>query len=287
MLKRKIAFLLAVFIMTLPPAGTTATGQSNQPDEILPANELDEFMARVMKKREMDHEALRYYIFSERETLDIRGPDIAALESFHREYDWFVRGDDIVRSPVRINGVAVSAGEQAAAEKKWLETRKKNREKNLDRETFFGFRFKPGRYLFAGRERFEGHDVVVIEYYPGPDENDEGKTGNRGHLFEKSFLVTMLVIPEEHQIVKLTFDNVGLEFLPGRWLFRIDDIKASLVMHKVNDEVWLPREISVYGSVSTAEMTLSINYLSEFFSYSKSDVRLEYRLERGEDRPGQ
>jgi hypothetical protein len=276
---------IAFLIISLSFPGAIAVGQHDQPDETLPANDLDEFMARVMQNRELDHEALRHYIFSEKEALDIKGPEIAALESFHREYDWFVRGEYVVRSPVRIDGVSVSTGDQVAAEQAWIERQKKQREragKDLDRETFFGFRFEPGRYLYAGRERFEGREVVVIEYSPRGDNEGKENRNNRGHLFEKSFLVTMLIIPEEHRIVKLTFDNVGLEFLPARWLVRIDDLRASLVMHKAFEEVWLPREISVYGSVSTAEMTLTIDYSREFFSYAKSDVKVDWFVD--EDR---
>ncbi len=31
---------------------------------------------------------------------------------------------------------------------------------------FMRFKFEPGNYYLVGRERFEGHDVLRIEYYP-------------------------------------------------------------------------------------------------------------------------
>ena len=42
--------------------------------------------------------------------------------------------------------------------------------------------------------------------------------------FQKTSRVTLWVLPEEHQIVRITFDNVGLQFLPLRWLVQVDDI---------------------------------------------------------------
>ena len=46
----------------------------------------------------------------------------------------------------------------------------------------------------------------------------------------KTALVTLWVDPAEHQIVKYTFDNVWMDFLPGGWLVKVDDIKASMTM---------------------------------------------------------
>ena len=39
----------------------------------------------------------------------------------------------------------------------------------------------------------------------------------------KTALVTLWVDPSNHQIVKYTFDNVWLDFLPGAWLVRVDE----------------------------------------------------------------
>lgn len=256
------------------------------------ANDLDEFMSKVMQKRQIDAEQLRDYIFSEKEVLEIKGPRIAAIESFRREYVWFVRDGHLVRSPVKINGVKVSAKEQAAAEEEWINKEKRrDRENSLNREAFFGFKFEPGRYLYAGERQFEGRKAVAIEYYPRMDEGKNGQNKKRDredefeHLFEKTFLVTMLIAPEEHQILQITFDNVGLSFIPARWLVRINDIKASMVMDKPVESVWLPRAISAYGSVSTAAMDLSIHYSREFFSYVKSDVKINLKYDMDKVEP--
>ena len=49
-------------------------------------------------------------------------------------------------------------------------------------------------------------------------------------MLNKVALVTLWVEPASHQIVKYTFDNVNLDFLPVPWLVRIGDIRASMMM---------------------------------------------------------
>ena len=275
-------FLLgALFVILLTT--NIAVGQDEPPTANPILNDLDEFMEKVMYKRQTDAENLRDYVFGEREVLDVRdGSKIAALVSYRREYVWFVRDDYLVRSPVRIDGVKVSTEEQTKAEEEWIKNQQQKRKtNNLDRESFFGFKFAPGRYLYAGEQQFEGRKAVVVEYYPQMNNEDKNNKKNKKNtdkfdgLFEKSFLVTMLISPEEYQILKITFDNVGLEFLPIRWLVRLNDIKASMIMDKPKGDIWLPREVSLYGSVSTADMDLSLNYSREFHSYTKSDVKVK------------
>ena len=41
----------------------------------------------------------------------------------------------------------------------------------------------------------------------------------------KTALVTLWVDPAEHQIVKYTFDNVWMDFLPAGWFVKVDDIQ--------------------------------------------------------------
>jgi len=245
-------------------------------------NELDDFMAKVLKKRDIDWERLHNYIFSSTEILEIKKGEIPALENFRREYIWYVRDGYLVRSPVRIDGVKISAGERAEAVEKWINDEKKKREKEqknqLNRQSFFGFKFEPGRYLYVGKQQFEGREVVVVEYYPDIGNNNKNKDKYED-LIEKSILITLLIEPEEHQIVQFIFDNAGFEFLPARWLVRLDDIKGSLVMGKPLGDVWLPREITAYGSISTANMDLSIHYSHEFYSYSKTDVKVKFWFE--------
>jgi hypothetical protein len=120
---------------------------------------------------------------------------------------------------------------------------------------FMDFKFDPGNYYLAGREQLEGQQVLRIEYYPKRMFNDdderkddqskeEGKPKRESRRerrdretdarierqMNKTALVTLWVDPAEHQIVKYTFDNVWMDFLPGGWLVKIDDIRASMTM---------------------------------------------------------
>lgn len=270
----------------------TSVGQNEQPPANSAMSDLDEFMEKVMQKRTADAENLHDYVFSEKETLEVKvGTKIAAQWSYRREYLWFVRGDYLVRSPVLIDGVKVSDKEKSAAEDEWINGQKSRKESkningldypalfgfenenSLDFQAFFGFEFEPGRYLYGGERQFEGKKAVLVEYYPRT--SGVKKRNNKDDidgLFEKSFLVTMLISPGEHQIFQITFDNVGLGFLPARWLVRMNDLKASMIMDKQKEDIWLPREITAYGSISTAASDISINYSRVFYDYAKSHV---------------
>jgi hypothetical protein len=246
-------------------------------------------MEKVLQRREVNWADSQSYVFHETESLEIRGLNIPALESFIREYVWIVRHGQLVRSPVRANGVQVSAEDQRSYEEKWKK-RKSNR-RSIERENFFEFKFEPGNYVFAGREEFEGRGLMVIEYYPENlfnDENDDRNSENEDDEIEKEIeeglnktsLVKMWIAPEEHQIVKFTLENVGLDFLPYRWLVRVDDLKASMVMDTPLEAVWLPREIYASATVSTATNFLTIVYSRKFYDYKEAEV--EVRLQFGE-----
>ena len=246
--------------------------------------DLDAFMANVLLKRRINWDHLHGYVFSEMESLEIKGVKLPPMANFRREYVWVVRDGYLVRSPVRVNGVKVSKEEQADAEERWLRGKKDKRNETLGRDTFFHFRFHPGSYLYAGRQVFEGRELVAIEYYPnrrrkeGQEQKDK-KEDDYERMFEKTILVTMLIEPKEYQIVRITFDNLGLEFLPFRWLVRLEEIRASMTMHKPLGDVWLPKLIMAAGSVDTAGPSLSVKYTREFYDYGKTDVKVKLRFE--------
>jgi hypothetical protein len=284
---RGSARLMCRCVVLLAGLGTLTCAGAIAQDKPALEGDLDRFMAQVLQRREINWETLQSYIFSEKEALTIRGMKVPALDSFERKYVWFVRDGYLVRSPVRMDGVKVSAEEQARAEEEWMRERKKRRKNVLGREEFFGFKFEPGRYLFAGRQSFEGRDLLAVEYYPRiRDKEESGKRDPEDEkyesMLEKTLRATMLILPEEHQIVRITFDNVGLEFLPGRWLVRLDDVQAFMVMDKPLGDVWLPREVAAFGSVTTAAGTLSVRYSREFYSYAKTDVKVKLWY----DKPG-
>lgn len=274
---------------------TAVTATSEAVTKAVPApaqDHVDDFMEQVLAKREINWEATYDYVFNEVEKLRIRGAEIAALESFEQEYTWYVRQGYLVRSPWSINGVEVDKETREEAELEWIaDVKEDENNARIQRDSFFDFEFEPGNYLFAGRETFAGREVVKIEYYPtdavfGDDdeskrrqrrtrdreEDDEFDEEELEHMFAKTSLVTLLVIPEEHQIVKWTFENVGFEFLPYRWLFRVDELRASMVMNQPIEGVWLPHQIQVSASASTASFDLEVAYSREFSDYKEPAV---------------
>jgi len=260
-------------------------------------DDVDAFMEKVLEKREINWDQVYNYVFGEVEKLQIRGLEIAALQSFDQEFTWYVRDGYLVRSPWKVNGVEVDDETREKAELLWIARVKNEFEdagpavaqgftQSIERDSFFNFEFKPGNYLFAGREMFEGREVVRIEYYPtsllSDDDNEESRRPDDEdedfdeeefeHMFEKTSLVTMLVLPEEHQILKWTFANVGFQFLPYRWLVRMDELHVSMIMDQPIEGTWLPREIFASASATTASFNLTAEYSREFGDYKEPAV---------------
>ena len=88
----------------------------------------------------------------------------------------------------------------------------------------------------------------------------------------KTAQVTLWVDPASHQIVKYTFDNVWMDFLPAGWLVRIDDLRASMQMGQPFPNVWLPRNVTIHAGVSFALGPMELSYKREFSNYRKADV---------------
>ena len=155
---------------------------------------------------------------------------------------------------------------------------------------FMEFAFEPGNYYLAGYETLAGREVVKIEYYPGdlfdkaaPDdaERDEPEeTDGRREVsirirlqreqFAKTSLVTFWIDPEVHEVVRYTFDNVGLDFLPGRWLVRVDGWHASIEMAQPIGGVWLPRRMTLTGRATTALGAFELRFTREYSDYREA-----------------
>ena len=155
---------------------------------------------------------------------------------------------------------------------------------------FMEFKFEPGSYYLAGREQLDGHEVLRIEYYPKrmfeDDDSPEKRKRDKGQEYEdrinrqmnKTALITLWVDPQEHQIVKYTFDNVWMDFLPGAWLVRVDEIRASMAMGQPFPGVWLPREISVNAGITLANGSFDGKYARRFSDYKLADVKTKLRI---------
>jgi hypothetical protein len=152
---------------------------------------------------------------------------------------------------------------------------------------FLRFKFDEGRYALAGREKFEGRDVLKVEYYPTKlyDGENRRRRGNDDRnprqrqqendlrqLMNKVALVTLWIEPATHQIVKYTFDNVDFEFLPGAWLVKVDTVKASMTMSQPFPEVWLPRDIDLQVALTIAIGQFNFRQNVSYRDYREANV---------------
>jgi hypothetical protein len=185
---------------------------------------------------------------------------------------------------------------------------------------FMDFKFEPGNYYLAGREQLEGHEVLKVEYYPTkmfgdsddekresrsqerkdetpkanakPDPKDEKRQRREKEIgneidrrMNKTALVTLWVDPAEHQIVKYTFDNVWLDFLPAGWLVKVDDIRASMTMGQPFPGVWLPRELNIHSGITLASGSFEGGYERKFEEYRLAEVATKMRIPKKDDAP--
>jgi len=162
---------------------------------------------------------------------------------------------------------------------------------------FMDFKFEPGNYYLAGKETLDGHEVLKVDYLPTKmfDENDESKKTDpkketKGEKKEresdevidrkmdKTSQVTLWVDPVSHQIVKYTFDNVWLDFLPGGWIVKIDDLRASMQMGQPFPGVWLPHSMNIHAGFTVALGSMELQYRREFSNYRKADVATKVKV---------
>lgn len=172
---------------------------------------------------------------------------------------------------------------------------------------FMKFKFEPGNYYFVGREQLDGRQVLRIEYLPSKLFDDEPKKDKApaanasapagephkparardrkeadedeklDRAMNKTSTITMWIDPEEHQIVRFTFDNVDFGFLPGRSLVRVDEARASMDMGREFQNIWLPREVAFSGAATFAAGTVRVRYTRGFYDYRRGEVSAKIR----------
>jgi len=316
---RRLFFVLLPAVLFLGSHGIHAQSPASA------ATDLDRFMASALQRRDIDRKTLSDYVLDEVETVDVLGPGQTPVFRSRRDYTWYVRDGIHVRSPLKVDGVPVPEADRRAYEERWFkseESRRKFRTKREEKRAeegkgpalsapsineprfvaesyFMDFKFEPGNYYLAGREKLEGQDVLKIEYYPTklfnddddektphemkkkkPDPNDKEKKEEQEieRKMNKTALVTLWVDPKEHQIVKYTFDNVWMDFLPGAWLIRVDDIRASMTMGQPFPGVWLPRGMNIHAGITLANGSYEAGYARAFSDYREADVKSTVRI---------
>jgi hypothetical protein len=171
----------------------------------------------------------------------------------------------------------------------------------VDSAYFLKFKFEPSKYALVGHEPFEGRDVLRIEYYPArlftheQDQQERRRQQNQPNqsrdesaaverMMNKVSLVTLWVEPRSFQIVKYTFDNVNLEFLPAAWLLHVDAAKAVMTMGEPFPDVWLPRDVNMLVSATLAVGAFDVRYHLDYQNYRKAET--SSRIKKiGDSRP--
>jgi hypothetical protein len=147
---------------------------------------------------------------------------------------------------------------------------------------FLKFRFESGHYALAGREKIDGRDALKIEYYPRaglfndgkskPDKRVRDKDDEIEEKMNKVSLVTLWIDPATHQILRYTFDDLDMDFFPGRVLVRIDDLQATMKMSQPFPNVWLPSSIEMHFGMMLAVGAVDATYQVEYLNYKQADV---------------
>jgi hypothetical protein len=156
---------------------------------------------------------------------------------------------------------------------------------------FLRFKFEEGTYALVGRETLDGHDVVRVEYYPANLYSDrqrrsmardhnprDPKDAELQRMMNKVALVTLWIEPDAHQIVKYTFDNIDLDFLPAQWLVRLGNVRATMTMTQPFPDVWLPRDLQFVVDAQVAVGRFDIRWGVEYRDYRQVDVTSNFRV---------
>jgi len=158
------------------------------------------------------------------------------------------------------------------------------------------FKFEDGRYALVGRETIDKQQVLRIEYYPtrlfsdnpetraaaranqvaGPKSKGDAYGDEMQRLMNKVSRVTLWVEPNQKQIVKYTFENVSLDFLPASWLVRVTELRANMTMTEAFAGVWLPERIDVLGSFVLAPGPFSVSYDIQYSGYREAATAGKY-----------
>jgi hypothetical protein len=82
--------------------------------------DLDAFMQQVLAERDANWRKLQQYILDEHEQVEMRGPSGTPLWGERRDYTWYIRDGFFVRSPLKVNGAAVSEADRRKYEAEFL-----------------------------------------------------------------------------------------------------------------------------------------------------------------------
>jgi hypothetical protein len=147
---------------------------------------------------------------------------------------------------------------------------------------FLKFRFEKGHYALAGRENIGDIQALKIEYYPEsglfkdgrtkPNKRERERDERLQEKMNKVSMVTLWVDPKTYQILQYTFDDIDMDFFPGRSLVRIDDLKATMQMGQPFPNIWLPKSIEMHFGMMLAVGAVDATYRVDYENYKEAAV---------------
>lgn len=169
---------------------------------------------------------------------------------------------------------------------------------------FMKFKFDEGSYALAGREKLLDRDVLKIEYYPKryfqdppeqrarrrererarqeakgekPNDKDSDLDDKIDAKMDKVSLITMWIEPKDHQILQYEFSNIDFDFLPGRALVRLDELRGAMRMREAFPNVWLPDTVAMSFGMTMALGEVAARYDVTYHDYKLAEVKARVR----------
>ncbi|MEZ5283757.1 MAG: hypothetical protein R2712_02880 [Vicinamibacterales bacterium] len=68
-----------------------------------------------------------------------------------------------------------------------------------------------------------------------------------------------------------------MDFLPGRAIARVDDVRATMHMGQPFPDVWLPRDIEMRFRMTLAAGSIDAAYRVDYHDYRLADVTYKIR----------
>jgi hypothetical protein len=147
---------------------------------------------------------------------------------------------------------------------------------------FLKFKFESGHYALAGREKIGDIQALKIEYYPQTglfkddrnrkDKKDKDEDEKFEEKMNKVSMVTLWIDPATYQILQYVFDNIDMDFLPGRSLVRVDNLKAAMQMAQAFPNIWLPKGIEMHFGMMIAVGAVDATYKVDYLNYKEAAV---------------
>ena len=242
----------------VPVAGQEAT--ATKADEVeRPLPDIPTLMQEVLKNQRKEEAVRKDYLYHEVETGRETDGHGAVKKIETREYDIFWVGGVPVQRLTKKDGKDLS-GEELKKENERIDKEvakaKEKREKadNQGKETDprGNEEITPSRFLELGsftnprRVKLNGRDTIAVDYAGDP----KAKTRNRAEEVVRDLLGTVWVDEEDRMIVKLEGHFVNAFKVGGGLVVNVQkDTNFAMQMKKVNDEVWLPVEVSGHGAI--------------------------------------